>query len=394
MFGSPKKEPENQPSAEPKIAVAVTTIPTDFYAGANPTITFKDVQKVITAKAEGAMTPGDKKALDKATAPGSGVAGHPATLLGNRSKLLAIGGGLFGLFVIGAGVFYWSQSKAPATPVAPPPKPTTIIKPVVVPTTTIIDVATQPAPTTTPVVSLQSTLEFPSTLLSKAPDLDSDGLTDQEEDIFKTDPGIADTDSDSYLDGSEVYHLYNPIEKEPSKLLDSASITNFVNPNFNYQLYYPTGWALGNVNQDYRDMLFSAISGDHVEVRVFDKDLGQTFVDWFSAAAPGQKYSDITSFATRFGDAGVRRNDKLVYYFVSGSRIYAFVYHSNGQTVNYPGIIEMMARSFKANDQLIATDVAQSLSPTEPTPEVNQVASSTTILTTSTTRDQSPGITL
>jgi len=45
-------------------------------------------------------------------------------------------------------------------------------------------------------------------------DSDSDGLTDVEEkDIYKTDPYNFDTDADTFNDGNEVSHLYDPNKK-------------------------------------------------------------------------------------------------------------------------------------------------------------------------------------
>ena len=42
-------------------------------------------------------------------------------------------------------------------------------------------------------------------------DTDSDGLTDLEESlIYQTNPRLPDTDRDGFLDGNEVFHLYNP----------------------------------------------------------------------------------------------------------------------------------------------------------------------------------------
>ena len=44
------------------------------------------------------------------------------------------------------------------------------------------------------------------------PDTDADGLTDREEaETYKTNPILADTDGDSYADGSEVQSGYNPL---------------------------------------------------------------------------------------------------------------------------------------------------------------------------------------
>lgn len=45
---------------------------------------------------------------------------------------------------------------------------------------------------------------------SSALDSDSDGLTDQDEVRYQTNPSVADTDGDGYLDGAEIQKGYNP----------------------------------------------------------------------------------------------------------------------------------------------------------------------------------------
>lgn len=51
------------------------------------------------------------------------------------------------------------------------------------------------------------------------PDTDSDGLTDVEEvTIYKSDPRNPDADGDSFNDGNEVVHLFDPIVKAPAML--------------------------------------------------------------------------------------------------------------------------------------------------------------------------------
>ncbi len=58
-------------------------------------------------------------------------------------------------------------------------------------------------------------------------DPDSDGLSDLEEPIYGTDLHNPDTDGDGFLDGNEVYHLYNPAAKAPVRLLDSGLVRLF-----------------------------------------------------------------------------------------------------------------------------------------------------------------------
>jgi len=54
-------------------------------------------------------------------------------------------------------------------------------------------------------------------------DSDQDGLSDQEEKTYGTDPNNADTDGDGYTDGAEVKSGYDPLKPSPGDKLETAS---------------------------------------------------------------------------------------------------------------------------------------------------------------------------
>ncbi|MBU1038912.1 L,D-transpeptidase family protein [Patescibacteria group bacterium] len=61
---------------------------------------------------------------------------------------------------------------------------------------------------------------FPTALLAEKIDTDNDGLSDQQEtDIYHTNPNLADTDGDGYLDGQEIANGYSPLHKD-KKLIE------------------------------------------------------------------------------------------------------------------------------------------------------------------------------
>lgn len=66
----------------------------------------------------------------------------------------------------------------------------------------------------------------PDEAIDLSADADNDGLTNDEEDYYQTDPKKADTDDDGYLDGQEVDNGYNPngSGKLESNSTDSQSI--------------------------------------------------------------------------------------------------------------------------------------------------------------------------
>jgi len=348
MFG--KKE-EKKPNT-PEIDIKVVTIPRDFYAGANPTVKFKEVEQTVDLNKLAGIRNDEKKALHTATA-----AGGPANLLSRRSVWVAGGIGLFVLFAIGAGFYYWWQSRpkqvaeVPAPIISTPPKTT---EPITTPTTT------EPTTTTTPEpeipVATELAIDFPSKILAESADLDGDKVSDLAEDLYATDPGVSDTDKDKYTDGHELYYLYNPNGIEPQKLIDSGFVRNFTNPSFGYETYYPTNWALGTVDTVGRQILFSTLTGENIEVRTFDLPFGQTLSDWFVINAPKEEWGEYEDIQSRFGANAKMRKDGLVYLFYDATHVFALVYHAtDSNVINYKIVLQVMARSFKIGEPLPPT---------------------------------------
>lgn len=368
MFGK-KKEAVEPPQVE------VITIPPDFYAGGNPVI--------YKSPAGGGEASKIRPDISSAKFPlmKNSFSFNPAAFLTSRKFLIIAGVGLFVLFLIGSGIYYYGQfkPKPPTQPPAPPPiskilPPQTA--PEVLPALSITSTASTTEATTTAVAApaslAESALEFPSALLGDSQDLDRDALSDAEEELFKTDPGVPDTDGDGYTDGQEVYNLYNPDGLAPMRLIDSGLVKDYSNPIFNYKIYYPVSWALGNVDDSFRDVLFSTLTGENIEARVFDLSPGQSFSDWFSIWAPGQKFGDLRNFTGVFKESGQKRGDNLVYYFTDAKHVYVLLYHTTDSTVvNYRMVMQMMANSLRLNDNnnSIAMPASPESAATETPPE-------------------------
>ena len=356
MFGKKNKIPEAPVLKED---VVVDTMPPDFYAGQDPVVKFKSVTREVDLSPQKQLpiTASEKKALDKATVVGGKEVTHPANLLLNRKFLILGGAGLFIVFVLGAGIYYWwSFKKAEEARRRPtPPVIETLdngqASLITVPTTTPIEIVE----TTTTLETLkpieETALDFPSSLLPDSTDLDKDRLTDLAEDTFFTDPAVPDSDSDSFPDGHEMFYLYNPAGKEPQKLIDAGSIREYVNPNFGYKLYYPYNWAVGNVDTGGRIVVFSTLTGENIEVRSIDKNTTESFAEWFGRVATGEKYTDLKEFANRFGVSGWQRHDELVYYFPTKDYVFTIIYHPEEITaINYRLITTMMAQSLRFDE--------------------------------------------
>ena len=221
------------------------------------------------------------------------------------------------------------------------------------PTTTPTLGELEPAPTTTPSLS-DTFFDFPPLVYTNTVDLDADELTDMEEELLGTDTGTWDTDSDGYYDGQEVINLYNPKGEAPVKLIDSGLVIEYVNPTFGYRLYYPLGWERGSVDAQAKQVLFSAFSGEYVEVRASAKDTDMNFAQWFSRYAEGQQLTELIPLTNRFKEAGMKRKDGLVAYFETDKYVYILLYHSEGRgPVPYRRMLEMMIQGFRPQKTLV-----------------------------------------
>lgn len=367
MFG--KKSVILSEKAAVPSPTSVQTMPADFYGGVNPVVKFKKVEKEIVLDGKPELTESEKRALDKSLAAGTGDSLHAVNILTNRKYSVIFWSALFILSVGGAGIYYYFQSKNTSKlAVIDPPsitlQTTTSESEVVVPTTT--ETATVSTPTA-PLFLPDAPIEFPSYLLGDSSDVDRDNIADMAEELFGTDPGNPDSDADTHDDGHEVFYLYNPAGKEPVKLVDSEFIQEFRNPSFGYSLLYPKNWALGVVDADAREVLFSTLTGENIEIRTFDLEPQQTFSDWFTRWAPEQNYQNLVDFQTRFLEVGKGRNDNLVYYFSNRTHVFVLVYHTtDSSVVNYKAVLVMMARSFRTAGWVVPENLSVPATSTYP----------------------------
>ncbi|HRY36945.1 MAG TPA: hypothetical protein P5230_03680 [Candidatus Magasanikbacteria bacterium] len=364
MFG------KKQDNLLPESSITVNTIPDDFYGGKNPVVNFKNVLSEVDFKKDKTekLTPQEKKIFFTKTAAGAEGDWHLTNLFTN-SKFLAVFAGLifFATILIFGGYYYWKNYFNVQQPEV---SDNGFIDITVLPTTTIennlinsssveIPVISEPQTTTLEVVIKELPLDFPSTLLAESADLDEDGLTDLAEEEFQTDPGDFDTDKDKYPDGVEIFNLYNPKGFEPQKLIDSGLVKSYENPNFGYRLQIPIHWAIGSVDEEERQILFSTLSGENIEVRVSDLKEGEDFNAWFTRMALNQDFTALKDFETRSKYLGKVRDDGLVYYFVYNNKVYVLLYHTTDSSiVNYKSVFALLARSFdfQINNQTVLED--------------------------------------
>jgi hypothetical protein len=365
-------EEKNIPSVS-ESELEVKTIPKDFYGGANPVVRFHEVERIVEVEKnkQTTVTPDEKKAWEKENASGANTKVHPANLLANKKFVIFSSFGLFAILVgVSAGYYFYQANNQDKQNQFPVPD----IKQVVnsSPTSSVVVVPT-PSSSVSDVIIPSSTvaIELPSRLLGVSADFDNDRISDLAEEVFNTDPANADTDGDKYPDGHEIYYLYNPAGFEPMRLIDAGIVDEYRNPIFGYKLYVPKTWAIGVVESDYREVIFSAITGENIRVRVFDLAADETFSGWFYANAPQEKMTDLLEFTTSFKLVGKMRNDGLVYYFIDRQFVYVISYHPNEDNiVNYKAVMDVVSRSFQL-DTGDATTVVPEPAPgfVTPTPE-------------------------
>jgi len=266
----------------------------------------------------------------------------------------------------------------PQPPTQPEPEPTTTpVTPTTTPTPTTTEPTTTTATTTLP--EIEETITFPSILTSDSTDIDSDDLTDEEEEVFEVDSGTWDTDGDGYFDGQEVRNLYHPNQQAPAPLPDSDLVEEYVSPQFGYRVFYPSQWESASVNADGRAVLFNAITGDYILVRAVEKEPNESFNEWFTRKIEDQSRTELTEFENKYNVTGYRRDDDLVAYFPGEEEVYILIYNPGVQDqIPYREIMKMMVQSFRLEDSL------QVLPRQNVVPQSNRQTTQTTTQTTTT----------
>lgn len=336
-----KRKSPTPSSGHEASAAVIKTIPELFYGGSDPEV-YHQSGKPATTLARGRVSNSEPNQ--------------------NKKKLIGILFLILFLTVAGFGGWYVVTKyfpPSPSTPVVPQTAAPVVVQtapiatstPIIEPTTTAsLSTSTSPIITTTTTVSFkqESNFEFPPIIQIDAADLDADGLTDAEEEIFGTDPSMFDTDKDGYYDGQEVFNLYNPKGTAPVRLVDSGLIRDYVSPSAKYRVYYPATWQLGTVDVLGNQVLISAENGDYVEVRVSPKQNGEDFTGWFSRLASGERITELQTSVNLFSVSYYKRKDDLVAYFDTPNVVYVLIYHpKTSAPLVYHHVVQVMEQSFR-----------------------------------------------
>jgi len=364
-------------------------MPEAFYGGLDPVVHYQTPVKEKPAIKKPLRPEIEKKPSGKPLVKSQTKGGGHSLASGRGIKIIA--GVIFFLIVVVAISWYYVRQALPAVPETANanidvnlsetgteepivPEITKEEEEKLVPVTEEETVTSTPPSLVSPLV-----LSFPLKVFTNSADVDNDLLTDWEEEILGTDSGLWDSDGDGYYDGQEIYNLYNPKGFAPIKLIDSGLVAEYVNPRWQYRLYYPTAWQVGEVDTDKRQVLFSSLSGDYIEVMVFEKDSSLSFTDWFAQQTVGEQYSDLQPGMNRFQEPWQGRKDELVAYFPTAERILVLVYNSpeDGQPIAFRHLMQMMIQSFRPAKTLVELP-PQVVMPVEGN-EITTTSASTTI---------------
>ncbi|MEO5928076.1 MAG: fibronectin type III domain-containing protein [Patescibacteria group bacterium] len=176
-------------------------------------------------------------------------------------------------------------------------------------------------------------------------DTDSDGITDLEETLYGADVHNPDTDNDGFLDGNEVFHLYNPAGSAPAKLLDLALIKTVEAP-IGWVLGVPSGWAVTMDKTDGSKTTVDSKHGETFVVTVEDNTSQKPVLEWYLATHPDVTAAQVLQYRSKGGYTGIIGADLLSTYIPWGNKIFVFTYNLNGQTfINYRTTYSMMLNS-------------------------------------------------
>lgn len=176
-------------------------------------------------------------------------------------------------------------------------------------------------------------------------DTDSDGLTDLEEALLTTNARSPDTDSDGFLDGNEVFHLYNPGGLAPGKLLE-AKLVKEVKGSIGWTMSIPNAWSLKLTNPDGSKATIETGKAESFTVSIEQNPNNQSIVDWYVATHPNVQASQLLQYRSKKGYTGIIGADLLTTYIPWGDRIFVFTYELKDQPfINYRTLYSMMLNS-------------------------------------------------
>ena len=208
-----------------------------------------------------------------------------------------------------------------------------------------------PLPPVTPPVAVPAPVPVPEPPKKPGPgvDSDSDGLTDVEElRLYNTLIYTPDTDGDSFLDGNEVFHLYDPLKVDFARIIDSGFVKLYTQPLSKYKVFVPASFV---ANEDTNGLLttWSIPSGENISVTAYPNFEKTPLRDWFAAQFPARASETMTAFTSKSGTVGIQSESRLETFLEGNGMIYKIEYSlGSAKAIEYRQTYAMMLNSFVA----------------------------------------------
>lgn len=203
-----------------------------------------------------------------------------------------------------------------------------------------------------PVVPTSTEEEAPKPIISpedlvQGTDSDADGLTEKEEAIFQTDTTRPDTDADGFLDGNEVFHLYNPSAIAPAGLLESGIAKFYRNATEGFSIFYPALWSTSSTS-DMSRISFLSEGTESINITVEQAAEGITLRSWYITEYPEADINQLQSYTNKQGYSGLQDKNRLNTYIKEGGKVFIVNYSLGGTNmVWYRRLYDMMLNSLK-----------------------------------------------
>ncbi len=191
--------------------------------------------------------------------------------------------------------------------------------------------------------------------LTMAIDTDNDGLSDTEEQLFKSDINVIDTDEDTYEDSLEIKNLYSPSNTAPETLLGAGLVAEFTSDLEKYKLLYPTAWKVQKIDVDDSNVIFvSEQSSEYVEFKVEENPGELALNQWVKLKMQNLKlkfkanYSEEEFVNKDKSLTGILLPELFMAFYANGNKIYSLTYQFDlEKPLSYRTTFLMFVKSFR-----------------------------------------------
>lgn len=188
-----------------------------------------------------------------------------------------------------------------------------------------------------------------NTVLPNSSDIDADGLTDIEEQVWTTSPTVADSDVDTFSDGEEVKNAYDPTL--PGKKLESSSLVkSFLSSRDGFTVLYPTRWTTEE-REGGMTMFSSESKEDFFQILVEPAPANISLFNWYRSEFPDVDENNINTIVISGTSYAILSPDRLTVYALSHDRLFTISYTPGiKEHLDYQSTFAMFLKTLKFFD--------------------------------------------